>query len=92
MPACDSCWTLCLWAPAFAEHAKNTHAKNTHQQLQGGGKGVLSQKFNHICLLASVQIGSPDGGCKPKIAANLFQQNKAKITVRHCHIQSADAR
>lgn len=92
MPACDSCWTLCLWAPAFAEHAKNTHAKY-NQQLHCGGQGIVVTKVQtHICPLASVQIGSPDGGCKPKIAANLFQQNKAKITVRHCHIQSADAR
>jgi hypothetical protein len=29
-----------------------------------------------------MQIGSPDGGCRPVIAGNLFQQNKAKITVR----------
>ena len=44
---------------------------------------------SHLNLLTSVQIGSPDGGCKPVIAGNLFQQNHAKITVRHCYDQSA---
>ena len=40
------------------------------------GRYVLTQ-----CEHAGMQIGSPDGGCKPVIASNLFQQNKAKLTV-----------
>jgi hypothetical protein len=27
------------------------------------------------------QVGSPDGGCKPKIQLNTFQNNRAKLTV-----------
>jgi predicted outer membrane repeat protein len=26
------------------------------------------------------QVGSPDGGCKPKIQLNTFQNNRAKLT------------
>ena len=28
-----------------------------------------------------LQVGSPDGGCKPKIQLNTFQGNRAKLTV-----------
>lgn len=29
----------------------------------------------------ALQVGSPDGGCKPKIQLNTFQGNRAKLTV-----------
>lgn len=51
---------------------------------------VLAKGVATTVLLSCVQIGSPDGGCKPVISGNLFQQNRAKITVRHWLLQSAD--